>query len=504
MTIDELPTTISLPTRDELTEKYTRAYRVRLPLADVQDGSQPWIDGKVLADMLMPLYSANRSVGKNTVVTEARGAALERHGEIENVPRPAASGSSGFVRITAASGGTNIEAGDEIKQVSSGLRWRCTRTQLYLTGASVPISGFDTGPSTNIPADTVLEWTSPRPGCAQKATVLEDSDGNGLTGGRNAAEDPEYSDAIVEKKSNPEASGNCAQYLNEVKRTPGIAIEQAFAYPAILTGGGGTICIVFTVPPATPGGSRIPNPVQVAAVRAHLASVFPEDDGVLVADIVGQDSHVCCSVSWDAAATGWEDAAPWPSFYPHASRIAVQSATDATHFVLYRVGGSYSGVADPVAGQSIAFFNSDTGLFSKKQILSVTGSGPWTIVADATLNASDESYIPVANQRCCPWSESLDAAAAGMIAMFDALGPGEVTAIALLDDGHRRRRVPFAPKDWPHSLTDRLIEDAIEVPEVFDRVALEATVTSPTVGTPGVLAYLLELGSSLSFFPKTS
>jgi hypothetical protein len=407
------------------------------------------------------------------------------------------------VRVSAASGGGFIDYGDELKHKATQIRFFCTRAGTYTNGQYVPIQSLDTGPQTNLDAGTVLEWVGPRPGIGSKATITEDSNGDGLTGGRGAGTEGEHQQAILYKKQNPEASGNTAEYLDAVTKTPGFAIQAPFAYPAIK--GSGTKCIAFTMFPSTVGGSRIPSAAAVAAVASHLSSEFPEDDGILVALGAEEDSNVALKIKWSKRAKGWEDAVPWPAYYAAASQIEVQSASSALSFILRRASGGYSGVTAPVVGNNIAFFDREAGLFRKKRIGAVSGTGPWTITVDTTLAVSDESYTPEVGQRCCPWSDSLNVVAPLMMAVSDQLGPGEQTATLYDDGGLRRRRVPFPPEKWPSELTDALLEEPLspkKVPEILDREIAEKTATTPSAGTPGATFYMLRI-ADLAIFPKS-
>jgi hypothetical protein len=179
----------------------------------------------------------------------------------------------------------------------------------------------------------------------------------------------------------------------------------------------------------------------------------------------------------------------------------VTAATSPTSFTLGTSNGIYTGAQQPVVGQTIGFYDSPNFTFRHKRILNVAGTGPWVITCDTTNNASDASYAPVVGQRACPWSDSLDAPVAGVLAYFDTLGPGEQVS-TFYDEGTRQRRQPQPPAFWPHRITTRGLIDAITSPEVEDVDVLEGDGVTPSVGTPGVLSRLLQL-RWLSVFPKT-
>jgi uncharacterized phage protein gp47/JayE len=496
MTVEELPGEIVTTTRDREIERWKRAHKLRVPDADVGEGTQPDIDARIAADMLMPLYAAAKVNGENAVLERARGKALEQWADREGVePRREASGAVGFVEIEASAGGGTVPAGDELRHESSGLRFEVITTDHYNDEDQCGIRGKDTGPATNMPAGTQLKWTSPRPGIGATVTVLAQSDGSGLSGGRDRENEDELSARVQQEKRTRAASGNDAEYQQETEKTPGVSVQKSFTYPALM--GGSTTCVVFTLQPEHAGGSRIPNSLQVALVESHVVGKFPGDDGAFFALLQNEDVDVAWTVEWNADAIGWADINPWPAYYavsPSSGPGAVQvaSATSSTVFQLATANGIYTGLLQPEAGQTLAFYDPAKFTWRRKRILSFTGTGPWDITCDTTNNVSDQSYTPSVGQRACPWSDSLTTLLQGIWDYFDTLGPGEQQA-SFYDEGRRQRRQPLPPKHWPHTLTSRGLTDAITADSVDDVRVLEGDGAAPSVGTPGVLSNILKL-----------
>jgi uncharacterized phage protein gp47/JayE len=498
MPIDQLPGEMVVPTRDELIEKYKVDFRFRAPAGTLTGpGTQPDIDAKVEADAVLPIYARSKTIGQGIVYSEAQGAALDTHAESRGLTRREATGASGFVTVTASAGGGTIFTGDEIRDPDTGLRYQCLATAVYFDQDEVPIGGIDTGAGTNAAAGKVLTWTSPRPGIGPNATVAADANGEGLTGGRPKESDQELVARIRDRNANPPASGNDAAYQDAIEAMPTIAVQKGFTVPAIK--GPGTIGVTFTLRPATPGASRIPNNAQLAAMEAHLKALFPADDGILMSSLVGVDVDPAMKVSWRTGVSGWRDAIEWPRYYA-ADGIIVQAATTPTSFTLRTASGSYGAVAQPQAGQTIAFYDAAAGAFRRKRIASFAGAGPWVITVDATLGASDEGYLPQVGQRAMPWSDSLDELVAPVVAYFETLGPGEQLA-SFQDVGLRQRRSPPSPEEWPSVIGTRLLVAVLDADPVQDATLQAPTVPYQTpVGTPGVLSRLLQL-RWLSFFP---
>ncbi len=506
MTIDQLPGEITTTTRDQEIERWKRAHRLRVPDADTGPGTQPDVDARVAADAVMPLYAAATIIGKNAVLEQATGEAVDQWGEREGVgERREAVGASGYVEVRASSGGGTVQADDELVNEDSGLIYRALVTDHYDDGDALAIIGKDTGPDTNLEPGTQLKWSSPRPGIGAIVTVIEQSDGSGLSGGRNKESDDEYKARIQEEKQTRAASGNDAEYQLLAQNTPSVSVQKAFTYPAIL--GSGTTCVVFTMRPASPGGSRIPNPVQVGLVESFVVGEMPGDDGAFFALLAEEDADVVYQIEWDESGVGWEDVVPWPPYYAPSDSpgaIVVSAATSATSFTLATDDAVYTNVQQPVAGQTIAFYDPDEFEFVRKRILSFTGTGPWVITVDTTNDVSDTGYTPAVGQRAMPWSDSLNAIlytppsadgktkASGVLAHFDTLGPGEQVA-SFYDDGTRQKRQPRPPKSWPSTLTTRDLVRAITAAAVSDVDVLEGDGAAPSVGTPGILSYILRL-----------
>lgn len=518
MPIDQLPGEIVVPTRDEVIERWKRSHRTRVPEADTGPGTQPDVDARIAADALMPLFASAVIIGKNAVLEEARGSALDQWAQREGVgPRRGEVGASGYVVARTSAGGSTIREDDELIDESSGLRYRVVETRHYLDGEAIPVVGKDGGSASNIPAGTPLKWTSPRPGSGPVAVVLQQADGSGLTGGRPAEDDREFLERILQEKRTRAASGNDAEYQLEAEKTPSVAVQKAFTYPCIL--GPGTTCVVFTLRPQRSGGSRVPNPVQVSLVEAHVSAKFPADDGAFFGMLEEEDADVVLAIDWTEEAPGWEDLVRWPPYFPPdpmsgPGAVVVASASSPTVFQLKTQNNIYSGAPAPQAGQTIGFYDPGGFTFRRKRILSVAGSGPWTITVDTTNSVSDTSYTPEVGQRAMPWSDSLNSLLPGIHAYFDRLGPGEQVA-TFYDEGRRQRRQPRPHRSWPSALTARaLTEAASTIPNpdptkpplpneaVSEVRVLEGDGRVPSVGTPGVLSRILKL-RFLSVFPET-
>lgn len=488
--------TLDLPTRAQIRDRYLRNYGVRNLNADLGPDTLPYADALAHADSVVPIYANAQVIGTATNLIGAVGTALDSIGEAEGVTRPPAAGASGYVTVTTSTGGATIFDGDELVYRPTSKRYKCIRTALYVTGDEVPVLAIDTGPSTNLDAAAELSWSSPRPGCASACVVAEQADGSGLTGGRDKAGDDAYAQLIVSNRANPKVAGNAAAYVSSVEATPAMSVQKGFAYPAIR--GPGTTGIVFTMKPSSAGASRLPNATQIAQVEANLKATYPYDDGIFCATLLAQNVVVALEVSWTRRAAGYVDASPWPAYVTGPVAIDNAVAITATSFRLT----TSTSMTDPQVGQTIGFWNGTTGSFSRKRILTVTvvSAGlSWDITCDTSNGATDASYTPTDGQLASPWSDSLDAVAAPVLAYFDGLGPGEQVA-SLPDPGYRMRRTPESPGEWPSEVRNRILDKVFDVDGVSDADLLTPTVPlTTTVGSAGATSYLIQLSDFAIF-----
>jgi uncharacterized phage protein gp47/JayE len=502
MALDTIPDDgIIVKTRDEMRSLWLRCFKIRNANASIAQDTQPWVDASVAADVLSPMSLNARTIGRSIPLSEVSGARLDqRLSEHGLDPRFPETGSQGSVRIIASATGANILAGTEATDADNSLRFKCVITGHYADGDSVPVAAIDTGTQTNLAPGSILIWSQGIAGLFSTCVVNTQTDGTGLSGGRGEESDDEVRNRISSALANPASAGNDSAYqkLIENSRGHGVAVQKAFTWAAI--NGPGTIGGGFTMKPATTGGSRRPNPTQMALVQAYVVGQMPSDDSYLPITILPNPVDVVFDVSWADGASAWSDVAPWP---PRVNTgLGAFVVTSATSPVLFQIGtdnGVY-GVTGPVSGTNIGFFDrTGNGIFRQKRILSVTGTGPWTCQIDTTNGASDTTFTPTVGSRVCPWSYSLDSLVTPIVNYFNTLGPGEQLA-SFFDPGVRQKRNPIAPKYWPTTISSRIESDVLDLPSVNDVRIRDGLGDSPITGVPGVLSYILEL-NTISAFP---
>ncbi len=499
MAIDNLPNGFTVPTRGEVRDQFQKDYLLRQPGAPTGEGSQAFIDGSVIADALMPLYADAVSIGRGADLADMTREQLKAECRALGIPEELPEGAGGgFVVISASAGGVFLDTGRELKDEGRNLRFHCAVAGTYYDGRAVPVIGTDKGPTTNLPAGARLKWTNPPSGLSNIATIQADADGNGFTGGRAAESDDDIRGRISTTRAEPPAAGNAAQIRTLVKeagKALGIAIQEVFVYPAIT--GPGHYAYVFTLRPGSAGSTRIPDAIQIAAVRAFIARALPEDDGIFSAEIIEDPVTAKLGLEWAGGAEGWLDASPWPIF---DDAFVVLTVTTSTAFTVHSDAASPTAPQD---GQTFAFYDRANGLFAKKRILTASdvGGGSYDIVVDVTNNTSNAAYLPTVSQEFCPYSPSLDLLVDPLLAELDLLGPGEQEN-APFDEGLRQRRMPVDPVEWPSALRHKSIDPIDKLPQVHDVSWLAPTIPhTPPVGVPGASSNIVAVTTILAFPP---
>jgi hypothetical protein len=329
--------------------------------------------------------------------------------------------------------------------------------------------------------------------------VYEQSNGEGLTGGRGAETDDEYRDRIKLKRANPPASGNDAEYQQIVEAIPNIGVQKAFTFPAIF--GPGTKGFTFTLRPSQPGAGRVPNGAQINLAYATLQGRMPGDDGIFGISMVEAPLVVVYRVTWASGAAGWADSPRWPT-YPSATQKVIVAGAPTPTPTTCRLTKAGAAITNPQAGQTIGFYDRSGSAFRRKRIESVTIVTPgttWDLVFSTTALASDVTYAPSAGQTASPWSDSLDLLVEPTLMFVDGLGPGEMFS-SFFDPGLRQRRSPANPDSYPSTVTNKLISPILALPSISNAVLLEPGVpTNTPVGIPGALVYLLALNDLAVF-----
>ncbi len=482
MALADLPNDFVTFSRDQIVERYKRDYLLRNPEADVVSG-QPDLDANLAADLVTPTYYDARLIADGINEDAATGPRLDLVGNRIGLPRPAATGASGYVAVSASAGGGTIQKGDELENPQTKKKYEAAETRHRNSGEHIRVRAKSKGPETDVAPGIVLRWTSPRPGIGQNATVVEQSDGRGLSGGAEAQNDERYRATIRERRANPIGGDNTTELSAVIRSTPDVPVEQTFIYPGVY--GPGTTAFTFTVLAPRVGSSRLPTDAQVIAALDWVRSQMPGDHQYFPLVPTANALVLALELSW--ATGGWADAVAWPDAY--SRNVKVDSASSPTSFVLSGTGTA------PVAGQTVGFWDRNNLVFQRKRFASVTGGGPWTIVCETTNGASDTTYTPQVNQRCSPWSDNLQAVHAPVLAYLATLGVGELFSPSSMpsEEGRGRLREPKNPKAWPYATSSKILVDVAAIDQVQDADAAAGVGSAVTPSLPPKMHELSDL-----------
>ncbi len=510
----KVPTKFHLPSLDDMRQLFAKRWLARSLQADptrpvdVGPKSLPYTAGAAVADVLYILLADVVLAGKAYLVRNMWGDRLLAYAkervQIDGL-RPAV-GSSGFITARSiAVGGAPIAQGTQLFHRPTSLRFEVQLTATYFDGMPIPIVGIDTGPETNLPQGTVIEFFSAPTGVSVLADVMGQNDGFGgevgLAGGAEAETEEQLQQRVIDAQRNPRSAGNSPQIIFEAERTKGVPVEKAWYIPAVV--GPGTGCLLFTVRPATVGGTRIPTSVQEALVEATIRQPFPLDFNLTVATLLDSSVAVAAGITWASGTPGWVDTVPWPPANG-ANPVKVLSAPAPSN-TSARVK-ALSAVAAPQVGQTFAVYDPATRLFKKKRIgsiIEVVAGTTWDLTFTFSNNASD-TYMLVGGQMLSPYSDSLNLLPLSILRLFGTFGPGEQVVPPFVDPGMRQQRFPESPDEWPSVISNAGLVNAFKATRAVTdiEVILPETPYHTPVGVLATTAYLLRM-SDLAVYPQT-
>lgn len=489
--------------REEWRDYWLRCYSNRNPDADVGPGSYPWLRASVQAETLTILSADALAISDSIPLDNMTGSQLDaKYGD--KLPRNLETNASGYVTVSTVVTGATITIGTLLVHPSTRNQYKVTSaTGAHLNGTQIAVESVDPGTGQNLAPGEVLQWVSPPIGCYATVVVFTSPDGEGLIGGRGIESDDEYRERIRDFNANPIGHGNEGDViaLVEASREHGVPVEKCFVYPAAM--GPGTLSYTFTVKRDNYWESRRPSSAQLTDVFAYVTGQLPGDFSITPAALYATDCVVDIGVTLDPRYGQWADFSPWPIYYARgAGQLVIGTVTSATTFQIVTDNAVYTSVTAPVAGNTIAVFDSALGVFRKKKILTVGGTGPWSIVCNTTADQSDVTYTPTAGQAVSPWFDAINSVAAEAGTHFAKMGPSEnVATVSLPEDGTRMARQPRAyPDQWDNTLTTAIAyRIKSNVPQVASCSLLAASPTTPTLGTIAA-NYILSL-ADLSTYP---
>lgn len=493
---DEI-TRLTLPSLDELRDRYCQDVARLVPGKNVARGGETYARGTAVASAVQMVLARQVALQDANMADAATGADLRRLCKIHGVTESKGAGATGYVLADCT--GTVTYLANAEATTPDGLVYYVVGTTVATDGTQIPVAGLDTGKRTNKDPGVLLTWSSPPAGSNATAEV----DVDGLRFGVDADTDATLRRKLQTKLRYPPRNSNWAQIAEDV-RNASAAIEEAFVYPALY--GPATMHVAITV--AADADDQFtreaPGTLQLIAANAIVAK-HPEHADLTLTTVTDWDIDTILKLSIPepkasgGAGGGWKDTTTgrWPRTLNAASPYAVRLAAAPTNPKQISVTSD----ATPLADAHIALWSASNKVLVRTRVYAVSGvASPWTLdlydPIDVTLFASGDWIMADA--------EHLDEYCTTVAESFATLGPGEKTAAAAkLPRAYRR---PRETEDWHSSFgskqTDVISTEHEEVAHVAFYRAFDSTpttytalpITCPTESTTGNPPYVLRIG----------
>jgi len=221
----------------------------------------------------------------------ADGEHLDRHGDLRDISRKAATKSNGNIIITGTNG-TDIPAGTEVQR-ADGVAFITDALATIAAGtATVAVTAVVAGVNGVTLAGVTVTLSSPLAGINSNATV----DAGGLTGGADIESDDAYRIRVTERWRKPTQGGNKNDYITWAQDVAGVT--RSWCYP--LENGAGTVVVRFMMDDVYPSDG-IPQPGDVTTVQAYLNSLRPATANVDVQAPIAKAIAMTIAITPDTA-----------------------------------------------------------------------------------------------------------------------------------------------------------------------------------------------------------
>lgn len=471
-------TRLEIPTLDELRANYCNdvkrgKIRAGVTNPNVAAGSETYLRGEATASAALQICAREVALQDATMPDKATGDDLIRLAKVQrNIDPSAGAGATGNV-IASCTGIVTYVAGQQ-GTTSDGLRYEVVTTTLAVAGTLIPVRGVDVGKRTNKPAGTSLTWTSPPVGSSSTALV----DSSGLTAGADADNDARLRQRFQDAIRHPASSGSWAHFVKWAEEASA-GVEKAFCYCA--PQGPGTVHVAYSVEPTADNAySREGSSALTNTVANNVVANCPEHADITTTTVDDYPTNVMLKLTLPAhiidggpGSPTWLDpiATRWPPSYPSGG-VWVSTVTSNTRLRITTVG-----TAPVTASHSrIAVWSHTTKEFLHAQVKAVTtiGGGVYEL---ELYQAIDSSAVTVGDFMS-PDAENLDDYGVTLAECFKGLGPGELTASALVLP--RALRHPLNTESWNASLTSKHIGQISTNHEEISHVTVSLPASLPS------------------------
>lgn len=404
--------------RAALLADWREKYQARGWDLDVSDSSDAWRWADAIAFQIEGLEARALQLSKEIFPDTATTSFLERHAAVIGMARKSATRARLSVAITGT--GSYTTSGRLVS--ASGVQYAPIAGGSIAGSGTVTVEALTAGTAGNLGVDSSLAWSPAPSGIDAAATVS-------ATG--VVAVDTESDSALAQRilaywRERP-GGGNRADWREWAESISGV--EAAFIYRALHpslgpgTPGAVTVCVTQPMPSVQSAAgeplaanSRVAGSQVLEAIETYLfdtdggkcpATVNPED--VDVVSVAEQPQDIDVEI---APSAGYSF--PWTS-----GPLAYTGGTATTVSVASLPAGITSGMSVYVAVPD----NTVRGLYAYRMAV-ISGAGPYTFTF-ATVGAGS------ATGSLLPLPSNAPKIRAALLAVFDALGPGESVSPSL-------------------------------------------------------------------------
>lgn len=444
----------------------------------IAPGTDNYLQAEANAQLAM-IALANISIASKRIsVLDAEGDDLDKIREGDGLPVVEPSGSTGKVKITV-SGPTTIASGTQIK-LPNGLR---IQTVGVVTNPAdqqeIDVSAVDVGALTNAPGGTTVQFVAAPTNVSKAAVVSTDFP---LTGGTDAETDARKRDRILNTRRNKPAGGNWA-YWRQFVLDRFASVPDVYVYPALGGPASQLIVPVKNFDPSNNDFSRTPSSALVQAIRNAVQTDANSGVETVVrgpADQLvdfGLKIEIPASTLAGGNGQGWSDTVPWPRLETADSgRVTISSFASNSVITV-----SANSATAPVIGQTqIAWWSPADRKFYTALVIDATGSaGARVLTLDRPLVGKNGVGVSVGDF-ISPSAQNLATYAQNWVALFESLGPGEMTSDA--DRIPRSLRAPSAADEDPYAINAGSLSTwKGKHPEITNYSLVYSPTTTPTI-----------------------
>ncbi len=433
-------------TRDEIRDSYltdlAARYAERGKTVDVSRFSHEWMRAEALAT-IVSLFEYQASKLDKEILPDQASYTLNRHGEVEGMPRDAAVSAVLEVAVTGTPSatltltGTTMTATDGVTEYTISENADGTGTSVALDGSgngTVYATAVEAGEDSNLPDGSILAWSSPPTGANPTGEVTDTT-----VDGADEESDADYAARIIARRQERPASGNRADWKDWVEAVTGVTT--AVVYPLLHpTYGTDTLGAVTVLALGPVQGDSADNTRIVSGALLTTIAGYIEGDNDVDGDAVTDGTQLrpvtikADAYTIEAATEEVEDveltivlasayAAPWT--YNAAYLVLASPAPTTTSFAL---AGDLTAVLQPGASVLSILVNVGTGDYRGGYYQVTPTSVSYNLIANkTTVSVPALPAAPPSGFAILPGLSNWSSIRTAVLDYFDSLGPGDTS-----------------------------------------------------------------------------